>query len=156
MMLVVLRVVVCVHMFMLFHFACLSSHSCHPEENSALLHFKTSLIIDTTFYDDDYYAQTCPHVYPKTSTWKNGTDCCSWMGVTCHSVSGHVIGLDLACSRLEAGAVLSTFHSSLSSKIWSIFLFQENFHNWNFLNCPVINLKERCPNGYMIYTHYII
>ncbi|QHO26608.1 hypothetical protein HN873_020986 [Arachis hypogaea] len=101
MMLVVLRVVVCVHMFMLFHFACLSSHSCHPEENSALLHFKTSLIIDTTFYDDDYYAQTCPHVYPKTSTWKNGTDCCSWMGVTCHSVSGHVIGLDLACSRLE-------------------------------------------------------
>ncbi|XLU21762.1 hypothetical protein S245_057828, partial [Arachis hypogaea] len=34
-------------------------------------------------------------------TWDNGTDCCSWMGVTCHSVSGHVIGLDLSCSGLS-------------------------------------------------------
>ncbi|XLR36923.1 hypothetical protein S83_021583, partial [Arachis hypogaea] len=34
------------------------------------------------------------------STWENGTDCCSWMGVMCHSVSGHVIGLDLSCSAI--------------------------------------------------------
>ncbi|KAL1307356.1 hypothetical protein AAHE18_17G027100 [Arachis hypogaea] len=34
------------------------------------------------------------------STWDNGTDCCSWMGVTCDSLSGHVIGLDLSCSAL--------------------------------------------------------
>ncbi|MED6137819.1 hypothetical protein PIB30_068625, partial [Stylosanthes scabra] len=34
-------------------------------------------------------------------TWDNGTDCCSWMGVTCDSMSGHVIGLDLSCSGLE-------------------------------------------------------
>ncbi|MED6203960.1 hypothetical protein PIB30_004546 [Stylosanthes scabra] len=33
-------------------------------------------------------------------TWENGTDCCSWMGVTCHSLSGYVIGLDLSCSAL--------------------------------------------------------
>ncbi|XLU63262.1 receptor-like protein 7 [Arachis hypogaea] len=95
-----IRVLVCVHMFMLFHFfACLSSHhSCHSEECSALLHF-----INTELSNDTYssYEDDCSHVYPKTSTWKNGTDCCSWMGVTCHSVSGHVIGLDLSCSTLE-------------------------------------------------------
>ncbi|XP_029144045.1 receptor-like protein 7 [Arachis hypogaea] len=94
------RVVMCVHMFMLFHFfTCLSSHSCHSEETSALLHFKTELITDTAFYEYDRdYADLCPHVYPKMSTWGNGTNCCSWMGVTCHSLSGHVIGLDLSCS----------------------------------------------------------
>ncbi|XLU63264.1 hypothetical protein S245_022473 [Arachis hypogaea] len=96
------RVVMCVHMFMLFHFlTCLSSHSCHPEDTSALLHFKNELFTNTTFYEDDYlYAYLCPHVYPKMRTWDNGIDCCSWMGVTCHSLSGHVIGLDLSCSRL--------------------------------------------------------
>ncbi|KAL4298619.1 hypothetical protein S245_058002 [Arachis hypogaea] len=99
MMLVVVRVVVCVHIFMLFHFACLASHSCHSEESSALLHFKTQLITNTTFYDY-YYANFCPYVYPKMRTWENGTDCCSWMGVTCDSLSGHVIGLDLSCSAL--------------------------------------------------------
>ncbi|XLU63260.1 hypothetical protein S245_022469 [Arachis hypogaea] len=101
MMLAVVRVVVCVHIFMLFHFACLSSHSCHSEESSALFHFKTQLITNTTFFDGWYeYEYECPNVYPKMSTWENGTDCCSWMGVTCDSVSGHVIGLDLSCSAL--------------------------------------------------------
>ncbi|XP_057724857.1 receptor-like protein 53 [Arachis stenosperma] len=100
--LLVVRVVMCVHMFMMFHFACLSSHLCHSQESSALLHLKIQFIFNTTFfeYNNYYYEYECPHVYPKMSTWKNGTDCCSWMGVTCHSVSGHVIGLDLSCSAL--------------------------------------------------------
>ncbi|MED6122587.1 hypothetical protein PIB30_041125 [Stylosanthes scabra] len=95
MMLVLLRVAV------LFHFACLSSQLCPQEENSALLHFKTQLITNITIYDeDDNYAEVCPHGYPKMRTWHNGTDCCSWMGVTCDSLSCHVIGLDLSCSGL--------------------------------------------------------
>ncbi|XP_057726258.1 receptor-like protein 9DC3 isoform X2 [Arachis stenosperma] len=100
MMLVVVRVGVCVHIFMLFHFACLASHSCHPEESSALLHLRTQLITNTTFYEDNYYVNRCPYIYPKMRMWANGTDCCSWMGVTCDSLSGHVIGLDLSCSGL--------------------------------------------------------
>ncbi|QHO26596.1 uncharacterized protein DS421_7g200980 [Arachis hypogaea] len=99
MMLVVVRVVVCVHIFMLFHFACLSSHSCHPEESSALFHFKIQLITNTTFFYG-WYEHECPNAYPKMSTWDNRTDCCSWMGITCDSLSGHVIGLDLSCSAL--------------------------------------------------------
>ncbi|QHO26610.1 Receptor-like protein [Arachis hypogaea] len=73
------------------------------KESSSLLHFKTQLTVDTTMYhcyfgDDDECE--CPHAYPKTRTWENGTDCCSWMGVTYDSMSGHVIGLDLSCSAL--------------------------------------------------------
>ncbi|KRH14691.1 hypothetical protein GLYMA_14G042100v4 [Glycine max] len=34
-------------------------------------------------------------------SWKNGTNCCEWDGVTCDIISGHVIGLDLSCSNLE-------------------------------------------------------
>ncbi|XLU21935.1 hypothetical protein S245_058001 [Arachis hypogaea] len=100
-MLLVLRVMLCLHMFMMFHFACLSSHSCHPEESSALLHFKTELNNFDEHYSCDHDAEClCLHADPKTRAWQNGTDCCSWMGVTCHSVSGHVIGLDLSCRRL--------------------------------------------------------
>ncbi|XLT64552.1 hypothetical protein HN873_020991 [Arachis hypogaea] len=102
-MLLVLRVVVCVHMFTMFHFARLSSHSCHFDESSALLHFKTQFIFNTSFFEYNYdynYEYDCPQVYSKMSTWENGTDCCSWMGVMCHSVSGHVIGLDLSCSAI--------------------------------------------------------
>ena len=37
---------------------------------------------------------------PKKVLWKEGTDCCSWDGVTCNMQTGHVIGLDLGCSML--------------------------------------------------------
>ncbi|XP_030949470.1 receptor-like protein Cf-9 [Quercus lobata] len=43
-------------------------------------------------------------------SWKEGTDCCSWDGVTCDSVRGDVIGLDLSCSWLY-GTI--PFNSSL-------------------------------------------
>ncbi|KAL4598219.1 hypothetical protein ACB092_11G045000 [Castanea dentata] len=30
-----------------------------------------------------------------------GTDCCGWDGVTCDTMTGHVIAVDLSCSRLQ-------------------------------------------------------
>ncbi|ESW14357.1 hypothetical protein PHAVU_008G273900 [Phaseolus vulgaris] len=83
------------HLF-LFHFS--FSHSlCHLHDKIALLQFKNSLT-----YDHDYgFMSSCYNFVPKTSTWKNGTDCCSWYGVTCHPISGHVIGLDLNCNHLS-------------------------------------------------------
>ncbi|XP_031265034.1 receptor-like protein 7 [Pistacia vera] len=33
-------------------------------------------------------------------SWKLGSDCCSWDGVTCDRLTGHVIGLDLSSSQL--------------------------------------------------------
>ncbi|XLU63084.1 hypothetical protein S245_022293 [Arachis hypogaea] len=88
--------------------------SCHSYESSALLQFKTQLITNTTFYENTYYEYVCPNLYPKMRTWDNGTDCCSWMGVTCHSVSGHVIGLDLSCSGLVDMSSISATASPLS------------------------------------------
>ena len=78
---------------LLFHFS--SSHSlCHLYEKTVLLQFKTSFSDN----DSDFL---CENVVPKTVTWKNATDCCSWYGVTCHPISGNIIGLDLACSGLS-------------------------------------------------------
>ena len=83
----------------LFHFPSFSSSfnfSCHQDESSALLQFKSSftLLSATSF---DY----CTGNEPSTTTWKNGTDCCSWHGVTCDTISGHVIDLNLQCEGLQ-------------------------------------------------------
>ncbi|XLU22369.1 hypothetical protein S245_058435 [Arachis hypogaea] len=63
---------------------------CNHHDNSNLLQFKNSFAIDISLIGDS-----------KTASWKNGTDCCEWDGVTCDTTSGHVIGLDLSCSMLE-------------------------------------------------------
>ncbi|XP_027939314.1 receptor-like protein 7 [Vigna unguiculata] len=91
---------------LLFHFS--FSHSlCHPHDYLALLHFKASLTIDITY-------RYCDEVYPGIRTWGNGTDCCSWSGVTCHPISGHVIALDLPCAGLQGEITANSTLFSLS------------------------------------------
>ncbi|XP_050278404.1 receptor-like protein 33 [Quercus robur] len=48
------------------------------------------------FEYDDYYNGS----YPKMKSWKADSDCCSWDGVTCDTLNGEVIGLDLSNSWL--------------------------------------------------------
>ncbi|MED6158318.1 hypothetical protein PIB30_031620 [Stylosanthes scabra] len=76
---------------------------CNHEDSSNLLQFKNSFVVNTSLYQDWWWQQ--PGVlcssYSKTASWKNGTDCCLWDGVTCDTTSGHVIGLDLSCGMLE-------------------------------------------------------
>jgi hypothetical protein len=43
----------------------------------------------------------CDEPTSKTATWINGTDCCSWNGVTCDTINGHVTGLNLGCEGLK-------------------------------------------------------
>jgi len=79
------------HLF-LFHFLSFSytfNFLCHHDESSALLHFKSSFIIDESY--------SCDESLLKTATWENGTDCCSWHGVTCDTIYGHVTSLNLGC-----------------------------------------------------------
>ena len=80
---------------------------CHPEESSALLQFKSSFHVATTshFYCGDTS-------YPKTFSWNKSVNCCEWDGITCDETTGHVIELDLSCSKLEG--ILSS-NSSLFS-----------------------------------------
>ncbi|XP_017979638.1 PREDICTED: probable leucine-rich repeat receptor-like protein kinase At1g35710 [Theobroma cacao] len=67
---------------------------CSPEVAAALIQFKTSFSI---IKDSSW---KCDESYPKTNSWKEGSDCCSWDGVACDSIKGQVIGLDLSCSQL--------------------------------------------------------
>ena len=67
---------------------------CSHDQSSVLLQFKQ------LFSPWKYASDDCDISYPKMESWKEGTDCCSWDGVTCDSVRGDVIGLDLSCSLL--------------------------------------------------------
>ena len=68
---------------------------CHPYESSALLAFKNSfpIINDTS---------RCYNPNANSSvSWDMGRDCCTWSGVTCDEITGHVIGLHLPCRGLR-------------------------------------------------------
>ena len=43
----------------------------------------------------------CENSYPKTGSWKEVKDCCTWDGVVCDNTTRHVIALDLSCSWLN-------------------------------------------------------
>ncbi|XP_017979592.1 PREDICTED: receptor-like protein 12 [Theobroma cacao] len=78
-----------------------SAHLCLPEQRAALLEFKNTISLD-------HYCDDCP----RTNSWNESTDCCSWDGVFCHTVTGHVIGIDLSNSCLNGTlpANSSLFH----------------------------------------------
>ncbi|TYG71759.1 hypothetical protein ES288_D05G424100v1 [Gossypium darwinii] len=75
-------------------FSSSGSHFC-----SSLIQFKNSFSITegASLYCDKIAG---PKSYPKTNSWKEGTDCCSWDGVTCDHLNAHAIALDLSCSWL--------------------------------------------------------
>ncbi|RVW24103.1 Receptor-like protein 12 [Vitis vinifera] len=71
---------------------------CPHHQTLTLLQLKQSFSINSSSSSDcDSYGVMS---YPKTESWKKGSDCCLWDGVTCDKVTGHVIGLDLSCSWL--------------------------------------------------------
>ncbi|XP_015165318.1 receptor-like protein 12 [Solanum tuberosum] len=72
---------------------------------SALLQFKQSFQIS-----EEYFSFLCDGAsFPKTESWNESRDCCSWDGVTCDLLNGHVIRLDLSCSQL-----VGNFHPNSS------------------------------------------
>ncbi|KAG5569525.1 hypothetical protein H5410_059291 [Solanum commersonii] len=72
-------------------------HLCSPTEASALLQFKQHFEI-TSEYVCHFRGQAS---FPKTKSWNESRDCCTWDGVTCDILNGHVIGLDISCSLLK-------------------------------------------------------
>nr|TKS05990.1 Cf-4/9 disease resistance-like family protein [Populus alba] len=63
---------------------------------------------DSTLFEDGFgwkavaigsaSLEYCQYPFPKTESWIDSTDCCSWDGVTCDMKTGPVTGLDLSCS----------------------------------------------------------
>ncbi|XP_044482779.1 receptor-like protein 7 [Mangifera indica] len=75
-----------------------SATLCSYEQSYALLQFKLhfSFINTSSFYCDSFQPS-----YAKLMSWKEDKDCCLWDGVTCDSLTGHVIDLDLSCAWLH-------------------------------------------------------
>nr|CAB3455583.1 unnamed protein product [Digitaria exilis] len=65
---------------------------CLPDQESVLLRFKRS------FVPTDYSAVAF-------RSWRIGTDCCRWMGVSCGDDDGRVICLDLGDRSLYSGHI---------------------------------------------------
>ncbi|KFK37944.1 hypothetical protein AALP_AA3G050300 [Arabis alpina] len=74
-------------------FASPTRHLCRPDQRDALLEFESEFEIRNL--DTDAFFSFS---YPKTKSWADKNDCCSWDGVTCDSESGQVVELDLSCS----------------------------------------------------------
>ncbi|KAF9671029.1 hypothetical protein SADUNF_Sadunf12G0004300 [Salix dunnii] len=96
----------------LFHFHSTLSSSAPPplcahHQSLSLLQFKQSFSIQTI--PREYLPSFHIIQYPKTESWKEGTDCCFWDGVTCDLPTGLVTGLHLSSSMLHG-----TLHSNNS------------------------------------------
>ena len=85
-------------LFLLFSHSQFPFSSSFPSNSqcSALLHFNHSLSLDR-----DTSSLICENSYPKTGSWKEDKDCCTWDGVVCDNSTRHVIALDLTCSWLS-------------------------------------------------------
>ncbi|CAL5438643.1 unnamed protein product [Camellia sinensis] len=78
-------------------FSTCTHHLCPHDQRFALLQFKHMFTINSSA-SDSYWGDLAS---PKMLSWNEScTDCCSWEGVTCDGLTGHVIGLDLSCSQL--------------------------------------------------------
>lgn len=91
-----------------------ANHLCHHDEGLALLRFKELLNVNPFSMGSAFCYNSGQQSYPKIKSWNESRDCCNWDGVTCHDLTGHIIGLDLSCSQIE-GAISpnsSLFHLS--------------------------------------------
>ncbi|KAL4593763.1 hypothetical protein ACB092_M013700 [Castanea dentata] len=73
---------------------------------SAQLQFNNSLSLNSSA-SPPFYGGGLDYIGLNTASWKEDKHCCSWDGVECDKNTGHVIGLDLSCSRLKG-----TIHSN--------------------------------------------
>jgi hypothetical protein len=109
---------------------------CRDHERSNLLQFKESFVINKSASSD-------PSAYPKVASWTlegNNSDCCSWDGVECDEVTGHVIGLDLNSSCLY-GSINS--NSSLFHLVHLQRLnLADNHFNYSQIPSTVSNLSK--------------
>ncbi|XP_039158297.1 receptor-like protein 43 [Eucalyptus grandis] len=127
--------------YMILLLTIVASHSlastqprCHEDERSALLEFKTTFFTRKRPCCHIKYTET-PVEQAKVESWnasegKTQSDCCSWTGVECDKVSGHVIGLDLSCSCLS-GKINS------NTNIFRLLRLRSLNLAFNDFNCPI-------------------
>ncbi|XP_060174141.1 receptor-like protein Cf-9 [Lycium barbarum] len=114
--------------FCQFSFSSSISHLCSKDESISLLKFKKM----STLLNLSYYSHICDDEgqksYAKMSSWNMSRDCCLWDGVICDEMTGHVIDLDLSCSRL-VGIIDSNSSLFQLSHLQKLNLSYNNFSN---------------------------
>jgi len=85
---------------LLIYFPSYNCVLCNPDDKSALLHFKNSVVVVNSSPFPSWFNSRYSF-YSKMKYWNNLTDCCGWDGVTCDSKSGNVIKLNLSRSLLR-------------------------------------------------------
>ncbi|KAI6690979.1 hypothetical protein NL676_027807 [Syzygium grande] len=93
---------------------------CRPDQMSDLLQFMNAMVPNNSA---PFFCQTDGIWLSKPTmlSWNADTDCCSWDGVTCDQMTGHVIRLELGCHPPDpscyssAGSANSTELSTLGS-----------------------------------------
>ncbi|KAH0711035.1 hypothetical protein KY284_012462 [Solanum tuberosum] len=91
--------------------------------------------------------------FPKTKSWNESRDCCSWDGVTCDLLNGHVIGLDLSCSLLSGSihpnsSLFQLHHLQALNLAYNHFSYSSIPHNIGRLtNLRHLNLSDTYFQG---------
>ncbi|XP_031266288.1 receptor-like protein 7 isoform X2 [Pistacia vera] len=121
------------HLTLLAHFTSSMKPLCHDDERSSLLQFNASLIINE-------FASGNPSAYPKVVYWKADKDCCSWDGVTCSEVTGHLIELNLTSSYLygSINSSSSLFHLVYLERL----ILRDNDFNGSKIPSAIKNLSR--------------
>nr|KJB21971.1 hypothetical protein B456_004G023800 [Gossypium raimondii] len=130
-----------------------SSHLCLPHQRDALLRFKTTISVDCYFSYDSDYRDPYPRI--DIESWSKSIDCCSWDGVKCDNVTGHVIGVDLSQSclvgSLFANNSLFQLHNlqwlDLSSNNLRGSLLENTSSLFHFHGLQRLNLADNDFNG---------
>ncbi|KAA8538341.1 hypothetical protein F0562_027836 [Nyssa sinensis] len=126
----------CSHLFILTNASSSTQPLCHEEESSALWQFKQSFSISEHASDD-------PSAYPKVASWKlqgESNDRCLWDGVECDEGTGHVIGLDLSSSLLY-GSINSNSSLFRLAHLQRLHLADNDF-NYSQIPSAIGNLSE--------------
>ncbi|KAJ9160178.1 hypothetical protein P3X46_025602 [Hevea brasiliensis] len=123
---------------------------CQHDQSLALLQFKKTFSIRSNASPWDF---PYPRPYPKTESWKKGTDCCLWDGVTCDTETGNVIGLNLSSSLLY-GTIHSNNTLFFLPHLQKLDLSNNHFNNsqivpqfGQFLNLSYLNLNYSVFEG---------
>ncbi|KAL4312627.1 hypothetical protein GQ457_01G003810 [Hibiscus cannabinus] len=106
-------------------FSVIPTPLCAPDDASALIQFKNVMSITDKYLCDGT-------ARPKTNSWNESTNCCTWEGVTCDNATGRVIGLDLSCSMLVGSLPPDTRLFSLQGLEW----LDLSHNNFNLSSIP--------------------
>ncbi|KAJ9160222.1 hypothetical protein P3X46_025643 [Hevea brasiliensis] len=126
-----------------------SAMLCQHDQSLALLQFKKTFSIRITYLHSPWESYfPYPKPYPKTESWKESTDCCSWDGITCDLETGNVIGLHLSNSLLF-GTIYSNNPLFFLLHLQSLDLSYNDFNNSHlspqfgqFFNLTYLNLSS--------------